>query len=344
VEHLSESALRFLQALSLEERSLRNLFTFLFAVTALLGVARADLTISSPQNGQNVPASVHFVASATSTYNITAMSIYIDGVKKYHVYASQLDTYLTVSSGGHSVSVKAWDASGRLFRKDLTIYSGNVSSSASAITYSRIEEMSGWDSCTTCAGGGRNAVYWMKQGISSPSLDGNATEFFVGGTTPYSHALFWKRLASANTSQHHFVLDMYYLLKDPASSQGLEFETHQTFGGYRYKAPWLCSFDHKLWKVFDPAIGTWSPTTLPCVRPPANTWQHVVFEAERTSDNKVLFVSVTVNGVKTYINKKVIPLKVSSDLSGTGVHFQLDGNKYQTDYHAWIDKMKLTVW
>jgi hypothetical protein len=335
---------RILQSRLQEESLLRNLFFFVIAFAALLGAAHADLTVSSPQNGQNVPSSVHFVASATSTYSITGMSIYIDGVKKYHVYASSIDTNLTVSDGGQSVSVKAWDASGKMFRKDLTIYSGTTTSSGSSVTYDRIEEKSGWDSCTDCAGGGRNAVYWMKQNIASPSLDGNATEFFVGGSTPYSHALFWKRLAGANTAQHHFLLDMYYYLKDPAASQGLEFETHQTFGGYRYKAPWLCSFDHKLWKVFDPAIGTWSPTTLPCVRPPANTWQHVVFEAERTSDNKVLFVAVTINGVKTFINKKVIPLKVSSTLSGTGVHFQLDGNRYQTDYHAWIDKMKLTVW
>jgi len=322
----------------------RRLIYFICSLAVLLGVAHADLTVSAPQDGTNVPSSVHFVASATSTRNITAMAIYIDGTRKYHVYASQLDTYLTVSDGGHSVSVKAWDAAGTLFRKDLKIYTGTSSASGSQITYSRIEEKSGWDSCTDCAGGGKNAIYWMKQNIASPSLDGNATEFFVGGSTPYSHALFWKRLANANTAQHHFVLDMYYLLKDPAASQGLEFETHQTFNGYRYKAPWLCSYDHKLWKVFDPAIGTWSATALPCLRPPANVWQHVIFEAERTSDNKVKFIAVTVNGAKTYINKTVIPLKVSSTLNGTGVHFQLDGNKYQTDYHAWIDKMKLTVW
>jgi hypothetical protein len=59
------------------------------------------------------------------------------------------------------------------------------------------------------------------------------------------------------------------------------------------------------------------------------------------TSNKTHFISVTVDGVKHYVNQYHTP-KPSSTPKLT-VAFQMDGNKYMTNY-TWLDKVKLTYW
>jgi hypothetical protein len=217
----------------------------------------------------------------------------------------------------------------------------SATASAGTTTFSKIEEMSGWDSCTGCAGAGGNAVYWMKQGITSPTLDGKSAQFFVGGTTPFSHGLYWRRMSS-NTTASHFVLDMYYYMKDPAASQGLEFAANQSVNDKWYKFSTQCSFGGSQWRVWDSKNGGWVNTGISCSRPKAYTWTHVVFEYARNS-GKAQFVSIAVNGTKHYVNKSFYPQSKSASGS-VGVHFELNGNSSQSDYMVWMDEMKLTYW
>ena len=56
----------------------------------------------------------------------------------------------------------------------------------------------------------------------------------------------------------------------------------------------------------------------------------------------VKYVSVTLNVKKHYINKSYA--SYASIYKQISVAFQMDGNKYQTDYSAWLDKVKLTYW
>lgn len=210
-----------------------------------------------------------------------------------------------------------------------------------ATTYSNIDTASGWDSCTVCAKGGGDAIYWMKQGISSPSLDGSSTQFFVGGTKPWSHGLWWKRLSS-NTTATNFKFDMYYLIKEPSKSGGLEFAVNQMKENRWYKFSTQCSWVSHQWRVWNSKYGGWVGTGITCNRPPANKWQHVTFEYKR-SNGKAVFVSITVNGKKNYVNKSFYP-QIKSGSGSTGMHFQLNGNSRQEDYHVWADKMKVTIW
>src|SRR5437899_3222479 len=107
----------------------------------------------------------------------------------------------------------------------------------SQTTYSNIESMSGFGSCTTCAGAdgsGSTASYWMKQHVSSPSLDGSSTQFFLGGSTPYSDAIWWKKLplsTSTTSGLKHFIYDTYFYYKNASAVQGLEFNVTQYFYG-----------------------------------------------------------------------------------------------------------------
>jgi hypothetical protein len=212
---------------------------------------------------------------------------------------------------------------------------------AADTAFNHIEDMSGWSSCTGCAGGGGEAVYSMHQHQASPAMDGSSAGFSLGGTKPFSHALFWRRMSSNGTASN-FVLDMYYYIDKPQNSQALEFAANQSVSNYWYKFSTQCNFNSGEWRVWNSKGSAWVSTGIGCNRPPANTWQHVVFEYTR-SGGYANFISITVDGNKHYVNRSFSPQKQKSSNS-VGIHFQLDGNATQSDYKVWTDCITLTYW
>lgn len=212
---------------------------------------------------------------------------------------------------------------------------------AGSATISNVEQMSNWKACTACAGGGEQAIYWKKTGQSSPSLDGKSTQYFVGGSVPFSHGLWW-RWMSGDGSATRFTFKMSYYIKNPSASQGLEFAVNQASGGKWYKFSTQCSFASKMWRVWDSANSRWRDTGIACNRPSAYKWNNLVFEYAR-QDGKAKFLSITINGTKHYVNKSFYPELKKFDNS-IGVHFQLNGNQYQSDYSVWADKMTLSYY
>jgi phospholipase C len=49
------------------------------------------------------------------------MWVYVDGVGVYNVKANQLDTYINVATGTHTIMVKAWDSSGTVVRSSVSV-------------------------------------------------------------------------------------------------------------------------------------------------------------------------------------------------------------------------------
>jgi hypothetical protein len=213
--------------------------------------------------------------------------------------------------------------------------------SATDTVFTHIEDMSGWSSCTGCAGGGGKAVYSIHQHQASPSMDGSSMEISLGGTKPFSHALLWRRMSSNGTASN-FVLDMYYYIDKPQNSLALEFAANQSVSNYWYKFSAQCNFTSGEWMVWNSKGSTWASTGISCNRPPANTWQHVVLEYSR-SGGHANFISITVNGNKHYVNRSFSPLK-QKDSDSVGIHFQLDGDASQNDYKVWADCITLTYW
>jgi len=273
------------------------------------------------------------------------MKIYVDNAIAYSINAAKLDAYVTMSSGSHYVVVQSWDSTGYVQKAALNLSVGTTSSSGTATVRSKIEEMTGWQSCGSCAGPGGNGAtvpYSMKQGQSSPSLDGNSAMFSIGGTSPYAAALWWKQLGASSTSKN-FVYDLYFYIKNPAAAQALEFDANQSVGGHKYIMGTQCDIkDHKTWDVFDAAGGKWISTGIACPAPSAYAWHHVVLEFQRTSDNRTKFLSVTMDGKKSYINRTYSPK--SSSVNELNVAFQMDGDRYMTDYSVWLDSVKFTYW
>jgi hypothetical protein len=124
---------------------------------------------------------------------------------------------------------------------------------------------------------------------------------------------------------------------------GLEFSAAQHRPGSWNRWDWQCAYTMKYWRTWDNGGSKWVDTTVPCVRPTAYKWQHVVLEGQRVNGNTV-FISFTVDGVKHYVNKTFSPKTVTTTTSWVTFHFQLNGGSTQKDYSVWDDKFKLTYW
>jgi hypothetical protein len=312
------------------------------------------VSVSSPANGSTSPASVHFVASASSPYApVTAMTINVDSKDLYKIGANHLDTYLTLGTGGHSVYMKAWDNQGHYFQQVLTVNVQNGGTApppppANDPIISDIQAMGGWSWCGSCAGpGGKgaNVPFGMNPGISNPSLDGKAAQFWLGGTkaTPYANALFFKRLSGSETATH-FILDFYFYIKDASVAQGLEFDVFYSRDGKKNYFLTECDSRGKYagtWQVSNAVIDQWQHTGYPC-KVNSNAWNHVTLEFYRTPTGMTHFVSASMNGNKQMINLEYPPQNVSSFEMNTAV--QLDGDEKQDNYSIWVDKMSLKYW
>lgn len=310
----------------------------IFALTSA-ALAAPVVTITTPTGGTTAGSPVTVSATATSSSAIWLMQIYVDGTKKYEVKAASLNTSLTLTDGSHRITVQAYDSSST-GKSSVSI---TVSTTITKL-FSDIEQLTGWESCDVCSGpGGDGAVtpHLMTQAIGSPSLDGKSAEFFLGGTSPYASALWWKQLG-ADDSVKNFVYDLYFYMKNPSVAQALEFDVNQTLNGSMYIFGTECNLKGtKTWRVYD-YVDKWVDTGIPCAVPTAYTWYHLVWEFARTSDGKMRFIAVTLNGKKSYVEQYHVPRpKTTRELN---VAFQMDGNSTMTDYNVWLDKVTLKVW
>src|SRR5437588_11536353 len=219
---------------------------------------------------------------------------------------------------------------------------------ASAQTYGNIQEQSGWQWCTqklngsVCAAGVGKAISWMAPHQTTPSLDGSSAQFFIGGSTGYSNALWWRSLG-ANSAASHFVYDVWFYLDDAAAAQALEFDANQTTGGTRWVFGTECNINgsHR-WDVWDGTKGAWVTSSVPCHPFQPKTWIHLTWNFERVND-KVHYVSVALNGVASPVE---MYLGAQKNYSGEDVSiaFQMDGDFRQHSYSTWLDKLTLSAW
>ncbi len=317
--------------------------TLLFTLTT--AYAAATVSVSSPTNGSTVSSSVHVASSSSSSHAITRTIVYLDNQDTYSVASATVNTNITVSSGKHTIVVQSWDTAGTVVKSaGISFTVSGSSAPSSSKSYSNINQMSGWDGCDKCAGSsgdGPSATYKMTQNVSSPSLDGKSAEFYLKGSKPYSNALWWKQLG-ANPSASNFEYDLYFYLKDPSAAQALEFDVNQSLDGKKYIFGTECDIkDHHDWDVYNAAAHKWTETGIACTMPKAYAWNHLTLEFQR-SNGQLKFISVTLNGKKSYINKTYGP--ASSGSSELNVAIQIDGDGSNTAYSEWSDKVALNVW
>ena len=211
---------------------------------------------------------------------------------------------------------------------------------AGTTTYNQVQTMSGWQTCNSCAGSGP-VQHSMSQHIHSPSMTGDSTKYSLGGNSPYHNAIWWKQLG-ANSNAHNFTYDLYFYLTTPGAAQALEFDMNQSVGGHKFIFGTECNIrgGHH-WDVWDTAHGHWINTGIGCATPPAYQWNHLVLQFQRVG-NQTKFVSVSLNGHLSYINRTFNTYGVNASELNAAV--QLDGDYNQQNYSMWVDKMKVTAW
>jgi|SRR5689334_17184712 len=209
-------------------------------------------------------------------------------------------------------------------------------------SYSNIDQMGGWGSCDACAGinaAGHAATRYIAN-TSTPSLDGNSKQYTIASSHAYADAIWWKSMAG-NDSKTHFTYDFYFYIKNPAAAQALEFDVNQSAGRRRYVYGTQCGVNHDgVWDVWDTAVGTWRKTAIPC-KPSAYAWHHVTWEFSR-SNGQIHFLSVTMDGKKSYVNKTYNSKAWGASEISAAV--QLDQRSNHVTYSVWVDKMKITMW
>ncbi|GAC1661824.1 MAG: hypothetical protein NVS9B15_25350 [Acidobacteriaceae bacterium] len=157
----------------------------------------------------------------------------------------------------------------------------------------------------------------------------------------YSNALWWRQLG-AHPAATHFIYDLQFYMKSPSLAQGLEFDVNQSLNGKKYIFGTECDLRNgNVWRVYDSTKSAWLSTSIHCGTPSAYAWHHVLLEFARVN-GQVHFVSVSMNGTKSYINRTYAPR--DSSAKELNVAFQMDENGSGTGYSTYLDQVKLTYW
>jgi hypothetical protein len=318
--------------------------------------------VTSPANNSTVGSFTRFVATATTTcpQGVGAMGIYTAPYQlAYTVNGARLNTTLSLSPGTYHAVVEEWDHCGGAATTPVTI---NVSSSGK--TFSDLQSSGGWNGyaqqppmygdCATCTAAGPGTTWARYQGVKSPSLSDSSTQFNIGGKMVYTDVLWNNHLIGDFSSQglpdsnhtlvptlHAFTYDVYFYGNNLGASQALEFDINQFFDNLGFTWGHECRIaGGKEWDIWDNANYKWTPTGIAC-NPIENGWNHLTIVGSRTSNNQLLYQSITFNGVTHVLNRTLPPFSAPG-WHGITINYQMDGNYKQSPYTVWVDKLNFT--
>jgi hypothetical protein len=326
------------------------------APVTIIVSSQSGVHVSSPANASTVSSPVNFVATATTSCSkgIGSMGIYTaPGQLAYVSNGASLNSNLPLSAGKYNAVVEEWDNCGGATTTPLTITVGNA--------FSNLQQSGGWAGagqgppdfidCNPC---GPQITWSMTQGITSPSLSGSSTRFNIGGTGPYWDVLFNNHLIGDGSSQglpdpshtlvpkyHNFTYDVYFWGANLQLAQAVEFDLNQFFDGMGFIWGHECRIaGGNEWDIWDNINQHWVPTGVAC-NPVNNSWNHLTIQVQRTSNNQLLYQSITLNGVTNALNTSYSP-GPAPGWYGVTVNYQMDGNNQQSPYSVFLDQLTFT--
>ena len=201
-------------------------------------------------------------------------------------------------------------------------------------------------------------ITWsMTQGIEAPSLSGNATQFRIGGTIPYSDVLFSNPVIGQFSTQglpdndhtlvptiHNFIYDADFYVTDESVTQVLEFDVSMYFNGV--SMIWGTQCNHlgdRDWDIWDNVKVHWVSTGVSCALIDKG-WNHLTIQVQREADNSLLYQTLTLNGVTTALNASYPPGSAPASWWGVTVNYQMDGDSKQSTNTTYLDNLSLTYW
>ena len=352
------------------------------AAVALLLWLTACTGVSVPAPGSTTPATnstaaltisaVLPSATAGSSYNAT---LDVSGGQEPYVFSlvtGQLPTGVllgrttgTISgtptdAGSFSFAISVSDSTGLSKQQAFEIEVSSTSKTGgSGASFSNLQHSNGWGqygqgppnfvdcSPSPCDG----ITYSMSQGISTPSMSGEATQYNLGGTAVYSDALFNNHLIGDLSSQnmpdpnhtlvptyHNFTYDVYFYGTNLELSQAVEFDINQFFNDLGFIWGHECRIaGGNEWDIWDNINQHWVPTGVACY-PTSNSWNHLTIQVQRTSNNQLLYESITLNGVTSTLNQYYNP-GAAVGWHGVTINYQMDGNYQQSPYSVYLDDL-----
>jgi hypothetical protein len=318
----------------------------------------AGVFVTAPVNHSSVSSPTKFSATAATTCakGVGSMGIYTaPGVLAYVANGASLNTNLTLGAGTYHTVVEEWDNCGGATTTPVTITVGGSA-------FANLQHSGGWGeygqgppnfvdcSPSPCDG----ITFSMVQGIKSPSLSGASTQYNLGGTAGYFDALFNNHLIGAQSSQgvldqnhtlvptlHNFTYDVYFYGTNLGLSQALEFDINQFYDDLGFIWGHECRIaGGNEWDIWDNVSQKWVPTGVSC-NPLSNSWNHLTIQVQRTSNNQLLYQSITLNGLTSTLDRTYSPGSTSG-WWGVTINYQMDGNYKQSPYSVYLDNLKFS--
>jgi hypothetical protein len=266
------------------------------------------------------------------------------------------------ATGSFSFAILVSDSKGLSKQQSLQITVASAQQTNPGNSFSHLQQSGGWGtygltppSYETCSPSPCDGIsYSMAQGISSPSMSGDAAQFTLGGTTVYADALFNNHLIGNFSSQgmpdnnqtlvptyHNFTYDVYFYGTNLELSQAVEFDINQFFDNLGFIWGHECRIaGGNEWDIWDNINQHWVPTGIACY-PNSNSWNHLTIQVQRTSNNQLLFQSITLNGVTGTVNQYYNPGSTDG-WYGVTINYQMDGNYEQAPYTVYLDDLTFT--
>ncbi len=323
-----------------------------FATAMVTVPSQSGVFVTSPANNSTVgPAVPYSATGATScSKGVAAMGVYVENKLIYSAPGATLNTTVTLSPGAYNTVVEEWDyCGGATFTPIKVNVGGNV--------LSNIQASGGWkgwgelapayEICSDCS----PRVTWAM------NQSGSSTRFDIGGSVPYSDVLWTNPVIGQGSTQglpdnnhtlvpnlKNFIYDVWFFSSNLPASQVLEFDISQYFSGKSFIFGNQCRImgGHE-WDIWDNVNNKWISTGVAC-NPVNNAWNHLIIQAQRTSDNRLFYQSITLNGVTSPINKYYGQNSAPSGWLGITLNFQMDGNYKQAPYTVYLDKLNFTYW
>lgn len=224
-----------------------------------------------------------------------------------------------------------------------------MQASTASVTYTRVEEMTGWFTCGNCGNSGSDgatADYVMTRGITSPTLDGSSSKYSISGGGAYSNGYWYINHTAPTRGVTYLAYDFYLYVPSGYQNapQAIEFECQQRVGGWVYNFAWQANYAANSWRIFNYGTRTWTSVGLALQRFSAGTWHHIAAEFHtNTSTHTVYHDALTIDGVRHAVNH-AMAAKYTGNWSNRFTNaFQLDMNSDPTAYHVYVDNMQLRM-
>lgn len=324
----------------------------------------AGVAVYTPANNSTVSNVVQYSASSSTSCpsGVAAMGIYVNDKLAYTQRGGALNTQLNLPGGVQKTTVQDWDNCGGSSKSEVVV---NVQGGGAGKKLANLQSVGGWNqwgelhpSYGICDAPCDGKVNWsMYQHYKNGSLSGNATQYNMGGKTPYSDVLWSiKLIGQASTmglpdrdrsilpKVHHMTYDADVYVGNLKAAQSLEFDANIFMDGVGMEWGTQCNhLNGNVWDIWNNVDAHWVHTSAPCTFHD-KSWNHLSFTVQRESNNDLTYQTITVNGVTYNINQTVAPFHVPHNWYGMTANYQMDGDRNQTAYTTMLDNFNVTYW